>query len=290
MPYMGHTNFGKGTQDFIGGGLAGIVSKTVVMPFDVVRKRLQVQGPDRNSYVVAGIPRYKGNFVSCALQIIRHEGYLALYKARLKNADMFPKAQRTTSFLGAPTLPASTPSTALFNHLRVPSTSSTLSSVSSHTQARPDIPIVIDAVDATMEGEDAAPPSMNETVKESFERLGIQYDDGTQLISPRLTSRSSSSSAVSALVSPSALVLDPPPVSLDVEVKVEAPLSVPSMGLVMPYEGSVVRPADEVTPLLGSGGTRAGEEVVEERGWIAGCLRIVFCGCFRGGARKEEGR
>ncbi|KAI8846449.1 mitochondrial carrier domain-containing protein [Chytridium lagenaria] len=83
MPYMGvmfwskdvvvkvlkkRTELGKGMQDFIGGGLAGIMSKTVVMPFDVVRKRLQVQGPDRNHYVVSHIPRYKGNFVSCGLQ------------------------------------------------------------------------------------------------------------------------------------------------------------------------------------------------------------------------------
>ncbi|KAJ3186433.1 mitochondrial thiamine pyrophosphate transporter [Irineochytrium annulatum] len=70
------------TEDFVSGGLAGIVSKTAVMPFDVVRKRLQVQGPDRNSYVMEGIPRYRG-ILTCATQIVRHEGIGALYKGLL---------------------------------------------------------------------------------------------------------------------------------------------------------------------------------------------------------------
>lgn len=66
------------------GGLAGIVSKTVVMPLDVIRllqltrKRLQVQGPTR-AEIILNVPRYSG-FISAGSQIIRHEGFFALYK------------------------------------------------------------------------------------------------------------------------------------------------------------------------------------------------------------------
>ncbi|KAI9105020.1 mitochondrial carrier domain-containing protein [Phlyctochytrium arcticum] len=72
-----------GMEDFISGGAAGIIGKTAVMPFDVVRKRLQVQGPTRNSYVVGEVPRYPSSFLSCVRQIVHHEGVLALYKGLL---------------------------------------------------------------------------------------------------------------------------------------------------------------------------------------------------------------
>jgi len=50
------------------------------MPFDVVRKRLQVQGPTRNSYIINGIPRYPKSFISTMYQIVKHEGLLGLWK------------------------------------------------------------------------------------------------------------------------------------------------------------------------------------------------------------------
>ncbi|ORY37597.1 mitochondrial thiamine pyrophosphate carrier 1 [Rhizoclosmatium globosum] len=66
---------------FLSGGVAGIVSKTAVMPFDVVRKRLQVQGPSRTLYVLSDIPHYANSgFLACARQIIAQEGVHALYK------------------------------------------------------------------------------------------------------------------------------------------------------------------------------------------------------------------
>ncbi|KAJ3035001.1 mitochondrial thiamine pyrophosphate transporter [Rhizophlyctis rosea] len=69
----------SGIDHFVAGGLAGMAGKTAVMPFDVVRKRLQIQGPDRNAYSVGQIPKYTG-FTHCVRQIVRHEGFLALYK------------------------------------------------------------------------------------------------------------------------------------------------------------------------------------------------------------------
>jgi solute carrier family 25 thiamine pyrophosphate transporter 19 len=87
---MAKTGLPKGTQEFLAGGSAGIISKLCVMPFDTVRKRLQVQFADRNKLAVHDIPRYQGGFLSTATQIIRHEGVSGLYKgtvpALLKSA------------------------------------------------------------------------------------------------------------------------------------------------------------------------------------------------------------
>eukprot|EP00842_Homolaphlyctis_polyrhiza_P001707 jgi/Hompol1/2537/HPOL_002947-RA len=69
----------KGSQEFICGGLAGMASKAATMPFDVIRKRLQVQGPVRKDIVITGVPRYSSS-LGAVFQIIRHEGVLALYK------------------------------------------------------------------------------------------------------------------------------------------------------------------------------------------------------------------
>ncbi|KAH6598043.1 hypothetical protein BASA50_003926 [Batrachochytrium salamandrivorans] len=47
---------------------------------EVYSKRYQVQGPVRNSIVVSNVPRYHKGLFGTAMQIIRHEGVLALYK------------------------------------------------------------------------------------------------------------------------------------------------------------------------------------------------------------------
>jgi solute carrier family 25 thiamine pyrophosphate transporter 19 len=69
-----------GSHELIAGALAGMLSKTAVMPFDVVRKRFQVQGPLRNEIIVSDVPRYTRGSLATFVQIIRHEGVLALYK------------------------------------------------------------------------------------------------------------------------------------------------------------------------------------------------------------------
>jgi solute carrier family 25 thiamine pyrophosphate transporter 19 len=51
----------------------------MIMPLDVIRKRMQVQGPLRTELAVSKVPRYDG-IITATLQIIRHEGVLALYK------------------------------------------------------------------------------------------------------------------------------------------------------------------------------------------------------------------
>lgn len=48
---------------------------------DLIRKRLQIQGPHVDSYAIANAPRYKTQSVYfCLREIIRTEGFLALYK------------------------------------------------------------------------------------------------------------------------------------------------------------------------------------------------------------------
>ncbi|KAL1918435.1 uncharacterized protein VTP21DRAFT_3095 [Calcarisporiella thermophila] len=72
--------FMHGTEDIVSGALAGVISKVGVFPMDVIRKRLQVQGPSRNQYVIEDVPRYSKSMFVCARQVIRHEGFFALYK------------------------------------------------------------------------------------------------------------------------------------------------------------------------------------------------------------------
>jgi solute carrier family 25 thiamine pyrophosphate transporter 19 len=68
-------------DDMICGSLAGVISKTGVFPLDVVRKRLQVQGPHRLDYILSTIPCYsKNSVVDCIQKIVRTEGFWALYK------------------------------------------------------------------------------------------------------------------------------------------------------------------------------------------------------------------
>lgn len=53
-----HLPFGSG--DAAAGVVASVLAKTGVFPLDLVRKRLQVQGPTRQMYVHRNIPEYYG--------------------------------------------------------------------------------------------------------------------------------------------------------------------------------------------------------------------------------------
>jgi solute carrier family 25 thiamine pyrophosphate transporter 19 len=71
LPY----GFGEATA----GVLASVIAKTGVFPLDLIRKRLQVQGPERSKYVHKNIPVYKGVFKTLQ-HIIKHEGTRGLYR------------------------------------------------------------------------------------------------------------------------------------------------------------------------------------------------------------------
>lgn len=68
-----------GSGDAVAGVMASVIAKTGVFPFDLIRKRLQVQGPTREKYVHKNIPEYKGVFRTMR-EIIKNEGKRGLYR------------------------------------------------------------------------------------------------------------------------------------------------------------------------------------------------------------------
>lgn len=76
---LGNIELPFGSGDAAAGVVASVIAKTGVFPFDLIRKRLQVQGPTRSRYVHKNIPVYKGVFRTMR-DIIRHEGRRGLYR------------------------------------------------------------------------------------------------------------------------------------------------------------------------------------------------------------------
>lgn len=72
-----HLPFGSG--DAAAGVVASVLAKTGVFPLDLVRKRLQVQGPTRQMYVHRNIPEYCGVFSTISL-ILQTQGVRGLYR------------------------------------------------------------------------------------------------------------------------------------------------------------------------------------------------------------------
>jgi len=93
VPYMGlffafyetarlplsHLSLPFGSGDATAGVIASVTAKTAVFPLDLVRKRLQVQGPTRTRYIHRNIPEYKGVVRSLAV-ILRNEGVRGMYR------------------------------------------------------------------------------------------------------------------------------------------------------------------------------------------------------------------
>jgi solute carrier family 25 thiamine pyrophosphate transporter 19 len=70
---------GTGWSSAAAGALAGTLAKAAVFPLDVVRKRLQVQGPGRLAYIVKGIPPYT-SASACFTSILKREGIRGMYR------------------------------------------------------------------------------------------------------------------------------------------------------------------------------------------------------------------
>ncbi|KAI9037451.1 thiamine transporter TPC1 [Aspergillus affinis] len=68
-----------GSGDAVAGVVSSVLAKTGVFPLDLVRKRLQVQGPTRSLYVHRNIPEYQGVFNTIAM-IVRTQGVRGLYR------------------------------------------------------------------------------------------------------------------------------------------------------------------------------------------------------------------
>jgi len=75
---FGDTEARRGiVESFICGALSGMFAKTAVLPMDMVKKRLQVQGV--NHMLPLDIPQY-GGLRDCVRKIYRQEGAKAFYK------------------------------------------------------------------------------------------------------------------------------------------------------------------------------------------------------------------
>jgi solute carrier family 25 thiamine pyrophosphate transporter 19 len=77
--YIGGKTLPFGSGDATAGIFASVFAKTAVFPLDLVRKRLQVQGPTRTRYIHANIPEYRG-VIRSLVAIWRKEGYRGWYR------------------------------------------------------------------------------------------------------------------------------------------------------------------------------------------------------------------
>ena len=76
---LGSNNMPFGSADAIAGILASVFAKTGVFPLDLVRKRLQVQGPTRSKYIHPNIPEYRGVLRTLQM-ILQMEGVRGMYR------------------------------------------------------------------------------------------------------------------------------------------------------------------------------------------------------------------
>lgn len=68
-----------GSGDASAGIISGVLAKSGVFPLDLIRKRLQVQGPTRSRYAGGSIPIYKGVWAT-GRTIVSNEGFRGLYR------------------------------------------------------------------------------------------------------------------------------------------------------------------------------------------------------------------
>jgi solute carrier family 25 thiamine pyrophosphate transporter 19 len=61
----------------ISGALSGLFSKMVVYPFDLVRKRLQMEGHQQHPRAELQL---RSSWLSCLKTIVKREGFRSLYK------------------------------------------------------------------------------------------------------------------------------------------------------------------------------------------------------------------
>ncbi|OWR41153.1 hypothetical protein KGM_214818 [Danaus plexippus plexippus] len=82
--FKGRKNIGSVIEstliaNLLAGGIAGLISKTAIYPFDVVKKRLQIQGFQQHREFF-GRQMYCNGTLHCIKLTITNEGFLALYK------------------------------------------------------------------------------------------------------------------------------------------------------------------------------------------------------------------
>ncbi|KAH8890935.1 mitochondrial carrier [Thozetella sp. PMI_491] len=76
---LGELDLPFGGGNALGGVIASVIAKTGVFPLDLVRKRIQVQGPTRRRYVHKNIPEYRATIPALRM-IAANEGLRGLYR------------------------------------------------------------------------------------------------------------------------------------------------------------------------------------------------------------------
>ena len=66
-------------QSLTCGALSGMISKVLLLPFDVVKKRLQIQGFEEARKSFGRFSHYDG-MLSCFRGIVKEEGVMGLFK------------------------------------------------------------------------------------------------------------------------------------------------------------------------------------------------------------------
>ncbi|RMZ85097.1 hypothetical protein DV738_g76, partial [Chaetothyriales sp. CBS 135597] len=119
VPYMGlffssyevlHKAIGGATMPFgsgdaAAGVVASIVAKSATFPLDLIRKRLQIQGPTRHRYIHTNVPEYKGVFRGL-FAIWRKEGVRGWYRGLTVSLVKAAPASAVTMYVYERTLHA----------------------------------------------------------------------------------------------------------------------------------------------------------------------------------------
>lgn len=79
-PSLAHLSLPWGSGDATAGLIAGVFAKTGVFPLDVIRKRLQVQGPMLGRFAGGMVPRYEKSIWNTGKSIRINEGWRGLYR------------------------------------------------------------------------------------------------------------------------------------------------------------------------------------------------------------------
>lgn len=79
-PLAAHLALPLGSGDAAAGVLAGVLAKTGVFPLDLIRKRVQVQGPARERFAGGVVPAYGRGVWRTGKAIVQREGWRGLYR------------------------------------------------------------------------------------------------------------------------------------------------------------------------------------------------------------------